>query len=90
MALSNQQAETAARALVTRYAPDAPTEVVTAAMDLLRQAIRLPVGVEEAAFSDQTVHYEGRAGADLLRRSGAASLLASYRRPRARVIEAAS
>ena len=90
MALTVAQAEAAARALVTRYAPDAPTDVVTAAVDLLRQAIRLPVGVTEATYSDQQVSYEGRAGADLLRRSGAASLLASYRRPRARVIEEAS
>ena len=55
---------------------------------LLVKSIRSDPLVASVGFADQKVDYAGL-GANLIRRCGASSILAPWRRPRARVIEAA-
>ncbi len=88
MAVTEAQAQAASTAIVNNYAPDAPGDVQTAAIELLVKSIRSDPLVASVGFADQKVDYAGL-GANLIRRCGASSILAPWRRPRARVIEAA-
>ena len=75
--------EAAARAVVDHYAPGAPESVRTAAVSLMCDSLRdLPYDNDtQYADQQQSTH---NMGANLLRRCGAASMLAQWRRPRAR------
>ena len=87
--MTEAQARTAASAIVSNYAPGAPEDVRTAAVELLIDSLRdLPYD-NETRFEDQVVSTHNM-GANLIRRCGASSILAPWRRPRARVIEGAS
>ena len=88
MALTEAQARAAAVELVLNHAPGAPPDVRTAAVELLVKSIRSDPLVASVEFADQKVDYASL-GANLIRRCGASSILAPWRRPRARVIEAA-
>ena len=83
--MTDAQREAAARAVVDHYAPGAPEDVRTAAVSLMCDSLRDPPYENDVQFSDQQVSSHNL-GANLLRRSGAASMLAQWRRPRARVI----
>ena len=89
MALTLQKATDAATAIVDNHAPGAPAAVRTAAVELLAKTIKAGPEIAGAAFADQKVDYHNL-GPGLIRRCGAASMLAPWRRPRGRVIEAAS
>ena len=85
MALSEAQREAAATALVDRYAPDAPADVRTAAVSLVVKSLKTPAHVAAVRFEDQGIDYQ--TGFDLMRRCGATSILAAWRRPRARALK---
>ena len=87
--LTRAQAAAAAVLMVDHYAPDAPAAVRTAASSMVEQSILDAPYDDETRFSDQvtTTH---NLGPNIIRRCGASSILAPWRRPRARVIEAAS
>ena len=89
MALTLTQATAAATTIITNYAPGAPADVRTAAVELLTKTIKAGPEIASAEFADQKVDYHNL-GSALIRRSGASSMLAPWRRPRARVIKAAS
>ena len=89
MAVSAAHAQAAATAIVDNHAPGAPAAVRTAAVELLATTIKAGPEIAGAAFADQKVDYHNL-GPALIRRCGAASMLAPWRRPRGRVIEAAS
>ena len=86
MALTDAALTAAAGTLVDRYAPGVPAEVRQAAVHLVAESLRQPPFVSQIQFADQQYQFVG--GMDIIRRSGASSILASYRRPRARVLEA--
>ena len=89
MALTLQKATDAATAIVDHHAPGAPAAVRAAAIALLATSIRTGPEIAGVHFADQQVDYQNY-GPGLIRRCGAASMLAPWRRPRGRVIEAAS
>ena len=89
MALTVEQARAVATAWIGRYAPGAPADVQTGAVELLAQSLCVDPAVADVSFSDSEVKYHDH-GPSAIRRSGALPLLAPWRRPRARVIEAAS
>ena len=89
MALSDAQARTAASAIVSNYAPEAPADVRTAAVEMVELSMRDTPYDADTQYDDQRVSTHNL-GANIIRRCGAASILAPWRRPRARVIEAAS
>ena len=89
MALTGAERTAAATAIVANFAPGAPGDVRTAAVDLVERSIENDPLVSGVQFADQQVDY-ATAGPSIIRRCGAASILAPWRRPRARVIEAAS
>ena len=89
MALTAQQRLQAAAAMVDNYAPGAPAEVRTAAVEMVAQSIDDVPYDNETHFADQQVSTHNL-GPAIIRRCGAASILAPWRRPRARVIEGAS
>lgn len=85
MALTATAARAAASARVSRYAPGAPTAITDAATDLLTDYLLAMGRAEGVNFGDQSTTY---AAADVLamRGSGAAELLAAWRRPRGRLL----
>ena len=85
MALTDAQATAAANAIIDNYAPGAPADVRTAASAMLAQTIRHGPETAQVQFSDQSVQWHNL-GPALIRRCGAASMLAPWRRPRARAI----
>ena len=87
--MTEAQARTAASAIVSNYAPDAPADVQTAAVELLIDSLRDLPYENDTHFADQQVSTHNL-GANLIQRCGASSILAPWRRPRARVIEAAA
>ena len=87
--MTDAQARTAASTIVSNYAPEAPADVRTAAVDLMVDSIRDLPYVQSTQFDDQKVD-EHNLGPNLIRRCGASSILAPWRRPRARVIEGAA
>ncbi len=89
MAVSESDARAAAVEIVTNYAPGAPADVRTAAVAMLVDSMLDPPYENDVQFDDQQVSTHNLGPAHI-RRSGAASLLAPWRRPRARVIEGAS
>ena len=92
MAVITTAQRAALSAEVLRYAPGAPAELVAVAADLVIAHVQaLPATEKAVRFADQDVEYwaPGQMAA-VIRMSGAAALLASWRRPRARAIEAAS
>ena len=89
MAVTLAQATAAATAIVNHHAPGAPPDVKNAAVELLAASIRTGPEIASVEFSDQKIDYQNY-GPGLIRRCGAASMLAPWRRPRGRVIEAAS
>lgn len=89
MALTEAQATAAANAIIDRYAPGAPADVKTAAKAMLASTIRHGPETSSVQFADQQVEWHNL-GPALIRRCGAASMLAPWRRPRARAIGADS
>ena len=77
MALTVAQAQDAATAIVDNYAPGAPADVRTAAVELLARTIKAGPEIAGAAFADQKVDYHNL-GPALIRRCGAASMLAPW------------
>ena len=69
--------------------PGAPAAVRTAAVELLAKSIRTGPEIAGVHFADQQVDYQNY-GPALIRRCGASSMLSPWRRPRGRVIGAAS
>ena len=87
--MTEAQAQAAASAIVSNYAPEAPADVRTAAVELMIDSLRdLPYD-NDTQFDDQQTSTHNL-GTNLIRRCGASSILAPWRRPRARVIEGAS
>ena len=86
MALTAAQRTAAATAIVADYAPAAPAAVRTAAVDLVESSIKQSPLVESVQFSDQQTEW-ANLGPTIIRRCGAASILAPWRRPRARILE---
>ena len=83
---------TAIAAEVERYAPGAPADLRSAAVELVTAHLEsMDTAIGSTSFGDQsmTTHPPNLVSA-VFRQSGATALLASWRRPRARVIEAAS
>ena len=92
MALTAAEALAAATEAVASYAPDAPAAIRTAAIGRLTDWIeRFPAdGSTAVGYDGQSLSTMQAGTVDALRASGAAELLAPWRRPRGRVIEAAS
>ena len=82
MALTAAQRTAAATAMVDHYAPGAPAEVRTAAVELIGDSLQDPPYENEVHFEDQQVSTHNL-GASIIRRCGASSILAPWRRPRA-------
>ena len=84
------QATAAAEAMVDRFAPDAPDAIKLVATNRLATWYqRFPAdGSTSASFSDQTLATIAPGTVDALKGSGAAELLAPWRRPRARAVKA--
>ena len=89
MAVSEAEARAAAVEIVTNYAPAAPADVRTAAVAMLVDSMLDPPYENDVQFAGQQVSTHNL-GPNLIRRCGASSILAPWRRPRARVIEEAS
>ena len=89
MALTRPQARAAAQAVVDDFAPAAPADVRTAAAAMVEQSMLDTPYDDEIGYDDQraTTH---NLGANIIRRCGASSILAPWRRPRARAIAEAS
>ena len=92
MAVTAAAALAASTAYVDAYCTDPPAEIRTAAIGLFARWIeRYPSdGIVSVNHSDQSVSWAPIAMGSGVMLSGAAALLAPWRRPRARVIEAAS
>ena len=90
MALTHAEAEAAAEAMVDDFCTDPPAEVRTAAIAKLISHLRNypDDGVTNTQFSDQSASWKPSSRA--LLDSGASQLLAPWRRPRARLVEASS
>ena len=89
MALTDAARTAAATAIVQDFAPSAPADVRAAAVHLVAESIRYDPLTESVQFADQEVKYTNL-GPSIIRRCGASSILAPWRRPRARAIEVAS
>ena len=87
--LTRAQAAAAAVTMVDTFAPDAPAEVRSAAASMCEQSILDAPYDNDTHFSDQQTSTHNL-GSNHLKRSGASSILAPWRRPRARVIEEAA
>lgn len=87
--LTRAQAAAAAVLVVDHYAPGAPADVRAACASMVEQSIIDTPYDNETHFADQQTSTHNL-GPNIIRRCGAASILAPWRRPRARVIEAAS
>ena len=73
--MTEAQARTAASAIVSNYAPEAPAVVRTAAVELLIDSLRdLPY--DAATQFDDQQQSTHNLGANLIRRCGASSILA--------------
>ena len=92
MALTAAEALAAATAQVDHYCTDPPAAVRTAAIGRLANYLqRYPSdGVSSISHADQTASWQKNELAGALHASGAAALLSAWRRPRGRIIEAAS
>ena len=93
MAVTLTAAQRAAvEAEVTRYAPGAPADLQAIATNLVVQHLEeIDTTTQSVSFGDQSkTAWPPGMVARLLSASGATTLLASHRRPRARAIEAAS
>ncbi len=86
MAVTAAQARAAAVAAVDDYAPHAPADVRTAAVEMLIDSYLDPPYENDVQFADQQASTHNL-GPSHIRRSGASSLLAPWRRPRARALE---
>ena len=84
------QATAAAEATVDRFAPDAPDAIKLVAVARLAGWYRsFPSdGSTSVSFGDQSTATMQAGAVDALRGSGAAGLLAAWRRPRARAVKA--
>ena len=89
MAVTAAQARAAAVEMVTDFAPAAPADVRTAAVEMVVDSLLDPPYESDVQFADQQASTHNL-GANIIRRCGASSILAPWRRPRARVIEGAS
>ena len=87
--LTRAQAAAAAVLMVDHYAPEAPADVRAACASMCEQSILDTPYDDETVFADQQTKTHNL-GASIIRRCGASSILAQWRRPRARVIEAAT
>ena len=92
MAVTASEALAASTAYVDAYCTDPPAEIRTAAIGLFARWIeRYPSdGIVSVNHSDQSVSWAPIAMGSGVMLWGAAALLAPWRRPRGRVIEAAS
>ena len=90
-AVTTAQAAAAAAAIIDRWAPDVPADVRTVAVARLSSWLeRFPdSGTLQVSLGSQSVSHAPAVTA-ALRGSGAAELLAPWRRPRARALEARS
>ena len=88
VALTAAEALAAATALVDDYCADPPADVRTAAIARLSNWIqRAPSdGIASVTHSDQTAAWKSDMSASGMMLSGAAGMVASWRRPRGRVI----
>ena len=89
MAVTQAQAREASIVIVDNYAPDAPANVRAAAAAMVEQSMLDTPYDDEIGYDDQRTKTHNF-GASHIRRCGASSILAPWRRPRARVIEAAT
>ena len=80
--------EESARAVVEDYCPAAPAAIKETAIQMLVEVMELPVEVD-LRNAGSGVTMPRREDRMLIQTAGVASLLAPYRRPRARTIEAA-
>ena len=87
--LTRAQATTAAVAIVDNFAPEAPASVRSAAASMVEQSLLDTPYDGVTAFDDQRVETHNM-GASIVRRCGASSILAPWRRPRARPIAEAA
>ena len=90
MALTHAEAEAAAEALIDNYCTDPPAEVRTAAIAKLAEHLRSypSDGLTNTQFGDQGASWKTSSPA--MFDSGASQILAPWRRPRARLVEASS
>ena len=91
MALTETEATAAATAAIDSYCVGSPDAIRTAAIARLTRWIeRYPSdGIVSVNHSDQSVSWQKSELASGIMLSGAAALVAPWRRPRGRVIEAA-
>ena len=91
MALTETEATAAATAAIDSYCVGPPAAIRTAAVARLSHWIaRYPAdSIASVSHSDQSVSWQKSEMASGIMLSGAAALLAPWRRPRGRVIEAA-
>ena len=76
--------------LVRRYAPAAPADVQAVAAALVVPLLLVGgTDTQQSQLDGEMITTRDALRADVIRRSGAAALLCSYRRPRAFAIEAA-
>ena len=77
--------------LVRQYCPGAPANVQEAAAAMVEPLIRQGgTDLQQSQLDGEMATFRDAMRADVVRRSGAAGILAAWRRPRARPIEAAS
>lgn len=86
--LTAAQATAAATAMVDDFAPGAPADVKTAARQMVAQTLQRDPSTTNVQFQGRSVSWSN--GSNVLRRCGAAGILAPWRRPRARPIKAAA
>ena len=91
MAVTDAQRAAVAAELVRRYAPGAPADVQAVAAAMVVAILRGRGGsdLQQTQFDGEMITTRDALRADVIRRSGAAALLCSYRWPRAFAIEAA-
>lgn len=88
VAPTETQARAAASTMVDNYAPGAPADVLAAAAAMVAQSILDTPYDDTVNFADQQTSTHNL-GANIIRRCGASSILAPWRRPRARALEPA-
>ena len=95
MAVDDTAAAETAAELVRQYAPEAPADVRATAAALVEVVLEYDANGAGAAHADlreggSGASYRDPMRADIVRRSGAAGILAPWRRPRARPIAGAT
>ena len=76
---------------VRQYCPGAPANVQAVAAAMVEPVLRAGGGdTQQSQLDGEMITSRDAMRADVVRRSGAAGILAPWRRPRARPIEAAS